>query len=408
MTVSPKETLIKIRLKPTQNPILPVWEKHIDNPKKLKFLLTYIQKAIESCLSKTYSDFDAHITSNCCHGISLFVSEIVRAAFHIDLPRLQQAINQMIDQLPHHNHDTIKSTLATISPTLLHLAGLYVLHCAREINDRLEVRTKIQPLKIGTDIGSNFCWKIVNALQRYYSNLTVSNYQKYSQSIDSTIFQNGAPLKLWSRYIDTPYIRVDQRKIKYASCIYSTQICLAYLMQTKARVAVLNNIVNDKNELIARETRLLRGNGGNGFIPLSQNEIELLEPREMYEPVTIFEGCTRLTNTTLKHHNAKLSLHLPNLSSLILSCDTHYFQFPRVKNDPNFDDSPIVPQELELQNAFIKHERLPGVSSNNPFLFCLTHIRTASMQQLRKINQQPYSLPIFLILSRLTLCNEDT
>src|SRR5262245_51923066 len=70
---------------------------------KLSFFYHVMVKTIESCLSATYTDFDAHTTSTCCHGIALLVQDLIFSIKHLDLRSLQVEGLNRIEALSKNN-----------------------------------------------------------------------------------------------------------------------------------------------------------------------------------------------------------------------------------------------------------------------------------------------------------------
>jgi hypothetical protein len=67
---------------------------------------------------------------------------------------------------------------------------------------------------------------------------------------------------------------------------------------------------------------------------------------------------------------------------LILACDTHYPQFPLVRDDPTFSSDPIVPSEPQLAACIERYKKVPGTSYRDASLFCLSHVYTASVREV--------------------------
>ena len=80
------------------------------------------------------------------------------------------------------------------------------------------------------------------------------------------------------------------------------------------------------------------------------------------------------------------------LPELVLACDIWYPQFPQVKEDSTFDDSPIKPQERCLLDVLGHWNSVKGVRADEPSLCCLTHIYPASLEEVLKELEQGSSL----------------
>jgi hypothetical protein len=85
----------------------------------------------------------------------------------------------------------------------------------------------------------------------------------------------------------------------------------------------------------------------------------------------------------------KITFFLRKLSSLILACDLYYPHFPKMLGDSKFNSEKISPKELGLKKKIEEHAKISGVSREDPSLFCLTHIFTCSMNNIKHLLKNP-------------------
>lgn len=372
---------------PTGNPIL---KKLISNSKtellqaisirenyspthtELQFFATVALRAINTLKAKTYEDFDAHTTSTCCHGIAVFTKEIIERVNIEDLSAIQDSLNyRLINDLP----------LAglRIPRSLIELSRLYICTYIKEFNeDQKRTLTKTKRLKLIFPISTNFCNRIAHELQKHFSNLIADRYNQFLTSLDQDMIISDAPVSAWGQYIRPDYLRTDKRGVKYASCLFSMQVTLAYLAATKSIIAIVNDQFDPSENLSDRYISLFQGDG-NTFLPLSDSKLD------ESQPVIIFGGCSNADQTT-----QDMQLWEDKISSLLLACDTHYPQFPKISDDPEFSTDPITPKEASLQALIQKYKAVPGTSLTDPSLFCLSHIYPTSLYQVLS-NQLPVS-----------------
>ncbi len=54
-----------------------VWESHVASKNHAIFFCRLISRTVDVYFSKEYTFFDAHTTTNCCHGIALLARTLV-------------------------------------------------------------------------------------------------------------------------------------------------------------------------------------------------------------------------------------------------------------------------------------------------------------------------------------------
>ena len=362
---------------------------------KLEFYYRAVLLAIDSCLSGKYTDFDGHTTSNCCHGMAVLASSVIRSALQLDLQALQQEGEQKIQELnPTNPHCTWRIPQPVINLTCLYLLGLI-----KESDPIKGGRTSTKKLKTIAPISTNFCNQVAHNLQKYYSNVIAAGYEKYAQAINPQMQISGAPITMWQKYISSDYIRTDRRGVKYTSNLFSMQIIFAHLIQSRARVALVNDILDYSGNLQGRYLRLFQGDGHGALQPLTSDEIKQFQFSHQDEPIIVFGGCIYSDHLEIDSLSMQMEAWLHRFPNLMLACDVFYPQFLKVTDDPDFDCSPIIPNEQLLQTILSSHQNIQGVSASDPSLFCATHIYPASLKQVLKVlnGEDKKALPISFI-----------
>lgn len=360
-----------------------VWESNLRSKDNVIFFCKLISQTIDTYLSKEYTFFDAHTATNCCHGIALLARNLVLEISEINLHTFKKLAEEKIEELEKHSKISSFCTNWVPKP-LIKLLSLYLLATTRTIAKGRQ-KTDPRSLKEISPIGSTFCWKITNSLQKSISNLVAHRYRSYLAQICPHTDINGAPIHFWGNYIQPEHIRTDKTNKDYVSCVFSTQVSLAYLVKTKAKIALVNDIIGSSGELRGRYVRIFEGDGKNSFKVLSEST-NLLSLDES-EPVIVFAGYVYSDNLTLEELSCCMSPWLDEFPRLMLACDVFYPQFPRVCDDPNFDNSPIHPEEDILKEIFSFHKEIPGVSATDPSLFCSSHTYLSSLKQIAKTVQ---------------------
>lgn len=390
-----KEEEMLVVLFPCPAEVYEIWENRITNLKQLNFFLCSLVKSIEDYANSKYLSFDAHTTSNCCHGMALLARFIFMALKHVELHLIKQWAEQVSSNICNQNikcHSQF--SIREVDWRIIVLVSLYVLTCCGDIDPKKGRRTLPQNLKNIAPIGTMFADILVSDLQKYFSNKVANSYQFYLNEIEDSFNISGASVKAWGKYVQPEYFRKSIRSITYAPCLFSTQIILAYLIKFRIKMAFINDLMDLENNHRGRYLQLFEGNGIDKFKLLNEQEISLFEPYDFHEPVIVFGGCSFSDNPNLDLISLKMLPWLNKITNLILACDVFYPQFPKVTIDPNFDSSPIVPKENFLKSILEDYSQIKGVSAEDPSLFCLTHIFACSLGQVIDfLNNGNASLP---------------
>ncbi len=360
---------------------------------KLIFCYRAVIQALHAYLVNDYTKFDAQTTTNCCHGMSLLVHKTINEISVISVQRtlleLEIKLERFEKKYP-HDLDLSRYSNHPLSKPILTLAQLYILSIIKEKDScRGGWITVIQKLnKIGS-ISTKFGRGLVKKLQLLFSNLIADSYQSVSKHIPDDFIINDLPITLWGKYIHSNYIKIDKRGRKYAACLYSMQVVLAYLIQQQAKIAFICDLKSEQGVLKDRYIQLLSGDGRSNFKLLA------IDNMLNNEPVIIFGGCTHSDYLDKKSLEFQLTPWLSRFPSLVLACDVFYPQFPSVSDDPEFDNSPIEPREGKLKYTIDQYKQVHGVSAYDPSFFCLAHIYVASLKQVQQeALEQQNTLPL--------------
>lgn len=341
-------------------------------------------EAIETFLEKKYSLFDGLTTSNCCHGMALLVRELILLLEEINLEKIKEEGKQHLQFFIENFSNNEKFDYWHIPEPLIDLICLFVLGIIRENCPEKGPRTITKKLKTVSPVGTKFCETIVGNLQKKISNCVADNYSYYLRKIKKSITVNAISVKKWGKYIQSNFIRTDRFGTKFASNIFSMQVLLAYLISAKAVIAIVNDLLDQEGRLRERFVCVLQGNGKDNFIEVTSEDLEELEKKSGM-PVVVFGGCVYSNDLDNEKFFFQIEPWIKNFPGLVLACDIFYPQFPKSNLDPDFDSSPICPQEAEINFVFNKYEKTEGVSAQNPSLFCLAHIYTESLSQILKV-----------------------
>jgi hypothetical protein len=357
-----------------------VWKTNLTSNVKSIFFCRLLIETIKACIENKYSCFDAHTTSNCCHGIALMARNALFATLEIDLQSVQILSENKIKELE-ENPTSTNSFIEWVPEPLIILSGLYLLATVRHIDISKRMRTEARALRNISQIGVEFCWVITHVMQKHFSNIVACSYEVYLSELQLSMNINGAPLLLWGEYVKKEHVRSDKRGIHYVSCVFSEQLSLAYLIESQAKIAIVNDIISFDGIFKDKYIRILEGDGSSGFRPLPDNEsyLNLLDPAE---PIVVFGGYVRSDSLTKGQLAKKMDPWIYHFPRLLLACDLHYPQFPQVSDDLEFDHAPIIPRNGLLQDIFLQHSIIQGVSASDPSLYCSSHTYIASIGQV--------------------------
>jgi len=367
------------------------WEQRLVSSESKLFFMECCLKSIDSVLNGIYTVFDAHTTSNCCHGISLIVQNLIHGITTSELKLCKNNLDPIFNQNPNYQNFDLK----IIPEQILLLTGLYILAYVSEISPQMGRRTNPKKIKIIANVGTKFSENITKDLQKLFSNLAAFEYFKKAEELPDTQRISGLPVLDWGKFVHPKNLRSSTRGIKYAPCIFSMQVSLAYLSHYRGKIAIINDLMSSQGEFRDRSILLLEGNDED-FSLITNWEESINHSSELPEPIIVFGGCA----ISDKHDEASLKIEMNKwanqFSSLILACDIHYPQFPKVTDDPNFNSAPHMPTDDSMQTKFKQSSTIRGVSPQDPSLFFLTHIYPASLQELIYEVKAKKHLPISL------------
>lgn len=340
-----------------------IWRAHIKKPEHLAVFKGMLRGALDSLKALRYTDFDAHTTSNCCHGL----------AFHA------QSIILQVLEAPLCMHKIIEEALAAKElcleelPELIYkLTSLYFLRLCSEFDPEKGRKTVYDSANIGYGVSTTFVKKLVKRLQKNLSNYVTKSYQRMDVEDVSTC---GIPGKMWQKYVSKKFLKKDKLDILYAPCLYSMQTLLSHLVKLQAIICIV--VVFEREDRTYRSF-FFKGDGKSAFNPvLNKAEID-----EKY-PIMVFSGCST-TELDLESFEEQFYMSWRgHVSELILACDVFYPQFPKVSNDPSFDSSKIDPKEDQIAQTIDLYSKIKGVTWNNAKLFCLSHIFVSNTYQIK-------------------------
>jgi|GEM_PF-2389164 len=377
------------------------YDQHALFPKEsLLFCYEAVLRTIDSCLQGKYSDFDAHTTTNCCHGMALLAKDLILSAKQLDLNQLRVdgcKVQQNLVDRPNNQY-----ICAWIVPkSLIELTGLYLLALIKESNPLTGGRTSTIKLKNVSNISTNLCNKIAHSLKKYYANCVANRYKFLLEQLPEGMNLTDVPVEIWGNYIQPQYLRKDQYGLLYAPSLFSMQVCIAHLIASKSKVALINDLVSNEGELRGRYVSIFQGDGESKLEPFNSDELNLLKLFHQEDVVVIIGGCVYSNDLDMKSLALQMEPWLHQFPLLVLACEVFYPQFPRVEKDPNFDSTPIVPEELFLQEIFQKLSSIQGVSATDPTLFCSTHIYVCSIRQVLELQIDKNALPVSFIPGKL-------
>jgi hypothetical protein len=361
-----------------------IWDGLLNTKQKAIFFYHVIIRSIQSCQNKDYIVFDAHTTSNCCHGMSLLACDLITVVLSQNLNELVKLIVKKIEELEKDEILDFSSTTKLIGNELLALGSLYVLAYTRSINEKKRMRTEARKLQSIYLIGVSFCWELVNSLKVHFSNIVANSYGLYLKGIAPGYELNGVGAAIWGKYVENDHIRIDKRGIKYVSCIYSTQVSIAHLISSRSKVVMVNDIINFSGEFVDRLIWIFQGDGVSKLKILTEEEVCQSVKSNGHEPIVVFSGYMCSDSIDVSTLNNRMSVWREQFPCLMIACDVNYPQFPQVSDDPNFNSDPIIPTELSAKRLFASHAKVLGVSQADPSLFCSSHTYTSSFEQIHR------------------------
>jgi hypothetical protein len=376
---------------------------------KLLFCYRAILRTIDSCLSKKYSNFDGHTTSNCCHGMALLAQNLINSVLQCNLIELREEGEQKIASLEQQTEARVQC-IWWAPKALINLSCLYILAFVKESDPLKGGRTVTKKLREISPISVNACNEIAHKHQKLFSNWIALQYHVYFEMMDKKFEINNATVEVWGKYVSPEYIRTDKRGLKYCSNLFSMEISLAHLILSKAKIALINDIHDSSGALIDRFVSIFEGDGERRFVPLAQEEIRAAAYLEANEPIVVFGGCVYSDTLDIDSLSLRIEPWLNQFPSLMLACDVFYPQFFKVTDDTEFDNSPVIPEEKTLQENIESHRCIQGVSSSDPSLYCATHIYPASLEQVVNIlsKNEINALPVAFIPGVKKIKNSET
>jgi hypothetical protein len=364
-------------------PIISILDGHRETVEKVKFCYLLFQKTLNALQNNQYNAFDAHTTTNCCHGIAILARELILSAQNENLKMLSQKATEKLESLD----DSWK-----IPISIVELSHLFMLNHILEIDPKRGARSNYTKLNEITNIGYKFFERICKKLQREYSNRVALSWQIQAKQVEH-LEVSGASTKIWGKYVSAPYLKIS-RGTYYAACLYSSQISLAYLSHKRSLIAIVNDIYNENNSLTKRYVQLLSGDGKGSFHEIESEK--LTDQKILKEPVIVFGGCAfTQTPDSVSLQMQEWSKKFPEL---MLSGEIHYPQFPKVANDPEFSSDPIIPEEPVLKSIIEKHKDIQGVTINDPSFYLSNHIFPCSLEQIISKNNVPSYPELTLLL----------
>lgn len=355
------------------------------NEEILLFCYCAAVNTLEAYLQGDFVKFDPLTTTNCCHGMSLLVRKLIIENSQLNIKKilgwLKSQFYLLKDRFNHETKISLFQKLLLPLP-IISLTQIYILSSIKEENlEKGGWHSVFHKLKKISPISKKLCGRISKSLQTYFSNIVAMKYHEYLDNQNTGNLINGIPIKKWGEYVQSNYIRIDKRKRKYAPCLFSMQVSLAYLIQSRAKIAVINDLKCSNRILKSRFIQLLVGDGHSNFISVDSKDLCDYKTSQ-YEPVTVFSGC--VCSDQMNHDLITLRMlpWLNNFPSLVLACDVFYPHYPNVGDDLDFNNKPIIPDDEDIKLAIQNHKEISGVSAWDPSLFCLSHIYTASFQQV--------------------------
>lgn len=360
-----------------------IWEDNIKREEHAMVFCSLMVQTIDSCVNKRYENLDAQTTSNCCHGLSILAKRLIISSKLIEMEIIRSGlIGAMISLKNGGEIRDFTEFISNIPGVLLDLISLRALTYIIDVDPFVGRKTVPARLKNLAKVSGKFCITLIKNLQRKISNIVAESYSHYLTQMPNYRWINGTQIQSWGMYSTLPYLRVDKRGIKYAPCLFSMQISIAYLSHTNSVIALVNDLIDGETKQTQdRYVALITKDKDGRLLPISnpENTRQIKE-----EPIVVFGGYSIDRKKNLSP-SASLQPWIYQFPSLILACDIHYPQFPNVSDDINFNSEPISIKDYLIHETIEKHKEVKGVSADDSSLFCLSHIFLANYTQIQKV-----------------------
>lgn len=372
------------------------------NKDKLIFSYQVVLRTIDSCLAGKYDNFDGHTTSNCCHGMALLARHLIQEVIALDLNQLRREGEEKLQSIESSKANMQKCNW-WIPKSLLNLSCIYILNLIKERDPLKGGRTNRDKLKEIREISNTCCKRLVNDLQKRFANWIAVSYDLYYKQVPKKMKVSGVPVELWGKYVcPSDHIRTNKQGIKCVSNLFSMQIFFAHLIRSRAKVALINDIRDVSGNLKERCVYLFEGDGDAHLKVIPEDKYTALRLFNQSEPIIVLGGCSYSKNLDKEGFDTLIQPWLDKLPRLLLACDVFYPQFVNVSDDPDFNRSPIVPEEESLRKLIDAHSKVSGVSLDDPSFYYAAHIFPASLHQVFKvIRGEEGELPLSYIPSKV-------
>jgi hypothetical protein len=357
------------------------------SPDRIHFCYLVLEKTLTCLIEHEYSKFDPHTSTSCCHGMALLVCELINLAQESDLKALRSEVQRKI-----HQGNEIPSL--SLPKALVKLCQLFILTFAVEVTPN-GTRTDSKKLLDIAPIFRNFATKLIQKLKKHYANIVAHRYEKYLSEMQGKIKTCDIPIDVWGKYTFGQYLRTCKDGFHYTSSLYSMQVVLAYIIYSRTKIAVINDILDQTGKIVQYLT-FLQGDGRGGFFALDFTQGKLQE-NDNHEPIVVFSGCAKAL--CAQKISRQMDEWMHSFPNLVLAHEITYPQFPRT-TDEQFNSEPIQPEEQALSDLIDEHKKVTGLSAKDPSFFYLNHIYTSSFKTILMDFANPRENPLsFKILS---------
>ena len=360
------------------------WIELIKRQEHLVVFYLLMLDTIDSCLYERFENFDAQTTTNCCHGLSILAKNLIKLSCTLNLKSMRSKLVEFMNVYSRPNNTcSIQSFIASLPGELLDLLGIRTITYTMEFHPDLGRKTSPLRLKILSNVGTKFCTELTKKLQRKIANLVAESYSFYLSQMPNYEWLNHTRIYSWGKYVRNPHLRVDKKNVMYASCLFSMQVSIAFLLHTNSMIALVSDIIDCKTKNThERFVSFLSKNQVGRLMPISLDDVL---PQHELEPIVVFGGFSFVNKQEIPKLLTLLESWSRNFPSLILACDTHYPQFPKVADDNNFCSTPIQPREPGIIKTLEQLKNVQGVSALDSRLFCLSHIFLSSYSTLKSV-----------------------